>query len=489
VPRLLIIVAALGLAAASCGGHPAPAASAPAVNSLTVKSCMVAGYAARCGTLIVPEDRLTGTGRTIAVRFVVIPASGPDRAPDPVVWFAGGPGGSAVEDIPGEMSLLLGLNVHRDLVFVEQRGTGTSNPLNCPAFPGLADKAALSAAVESCLAGLPGDLRFYTTAMYADDVNQLLGDLHYAKANLIGISYGTDAEQVFALRHPGRVRTLTLISGSPLTTRLYDFQPRDSQLALDDVFAQCESQPGCHQAFPHLAADWAALWASVGKSPWVLPAAQSPTKTTVTLDQAGMASWMYEALFDGNIGPIPVLVHTLAAAKNKAAALASVISALLASGLISMASGGGVDQMIAFEIECTEPWQTVQPAALADQRGSFAYQTDLESAQQWQFICPLIPKAAAAVGQEQLPVSTVPVLAFNGVYDPIEQPRNWAGARQLFPDSRDIALPGQGHLTDDNWNVCAGPLTEAFIEQASLAPLDTSCLANIPAPVFLWTLP
>jgi pimeloyl-ACP methyl ester carboxylesterase len=58
----------------------------------------------------------------------------------------------------------------------------------------------MRASIKSCLAGLPGDLRFYTTAMYADDVNQLLGDLHYAKANLIGTSYGTDAEQVFGPR-------------------------------------------------------------------------------------------------------------------------------------------------------------------------------------------------------------------------------------------------------------------------------------------------
>jgi pimeloyl-ACP methyl ester carboxylesterase len=284
VPPLFMIIVTLCLAAASCGGHPAPAASTPPVNSLTVKTCMVAGLPARCGTLIVPEDRLTRTGRTIPIRFVVIPATGPDRAPDPVVWFSGGPGGSAVEEIPGEMSVLAGLNIHRDLVFVEQRGTGTSNPLNCPAFSGsLADKPVMRASIKSCLAGLPGDLRFYTTAMYADDVNELLGDLHYAKANLIGISYGTDAEQVFALRHPARVRTMTLISGSPLNIRLFDFQPGNSQLALDYVFAQCESQPACHQAFPHLAADWAALWASVGKSPWFLPAAQSPTRTTVRL--------------------------------------------------------------------------------------------------------------------------------------------------------------------------------------------------------------
>src|SRR5689334_8718469 len=106
VTRLVVIAASLCLAAVSCGGKPAPAAGSPPVKPLTVKACTVDGRAARCGTLIMPEDRLTGKGRTIPVRFAVIPATSPDRAPDPVVWFAGGPGDSAVENIPSEVSLL-----------------------------------------------------------------------------------------------------------------------------------------------------------------------------------------------------------------------------------------------------------------------------------------------------------------------------------------------------------------------------------------------
>jgi hypothetical protein len=127
--------------------------------------------------------------------------------------------------------------------------------------------------------------------------------------------------------------------------------------------------------------------------------------------------------------------------------------------------------------------------ALSDQRGSFAYQTDLESARQMQFICPLIPKSPAAVGQQQLTVSTVPVLAFNGAADPINQPRNWDGAQAFFPASRDITLPGQGHdVNSASWAACAGPLTQTFIEQASLAHLDTSCLASVPVAPFDLTL-
>lgn len=136
-----------------------------------------------------------------------------------------------------------------------------------------------------------------------------------------------------------------------------------------------------------------------------------------------------------------------------------------------------------------EPWASAPPAALSGQRGSFAYQSDLETARWYQYVCPLIPKSAAAVGHEQLTVSTVPVLAFNGAYDPIEQPRNWAGAQQFFPDSRDITLPGQGHDTNDTWGACAGPLTQTFIEQASLAHLNTGCLSAAAPRPSTWRFP
>ena len=312
-----------------------------------------------------------------------------------MVYFAGGPGDSAVDELQiGGVPDLSILNVHRDLVFIEQRGTGQSNPLTCPPFPGLADTAALRAAVQSCLARLHGDLRFYTTAMFADDVSQVLTDLHYPKVNLIGISYGTAAEQVFLLRHPGQVRTMTLISGSPLTHPRIERAAGNSQLALDYVFGLCESQPACHQAFPHLAADWAALWASLGKSPWVIPAAQSPIQDRGTPGPGHPRPVIYQAMYTGDIAPIPVRVHTLGAATNRTAAVVSVVNAPQDVG--QAGTGGGATPMMLYEIYCAEPWASWRPAALSDQRGSFEYQTDLQTAQWYQYVCPLIPKSAAA---------------------------------------------------------------------------------------------
>ena len=141
---------------------------------------------------------------------------------------------------------------------IEQRGTGQSNQLNCPAssLP-LAGEAALRASVESCLARMHGNLQFCTTAMFTGDVSQVLTDLHDATADLIGGSYGASAEQVFLLRHPGQVRTMTLMNGTLLTTPVYDREPGSTQLAPDYVLAVCQSQPACHQAVNKVACGFA----------------------------------------------------------------------------------------------------------------------------------------------------------------------------------------------------------------------------------------
>ena len=200
----------------------------------------------------------------------------------------------------------------------------------------------------------------------------------------------------------------------------------------------------------------------------------------------GVSAAIYQAMETSDIAPIPVLVHTLGTAANKTAALVAVAKVLQAAGLTG--TGGGTASMLQYEILCAEPWASNQPAMLSDQRASFDYHNDLNTAQWYQYVCPLIPKSAAAVGSQQLTASRVPVLSFNGDADPTDQPRNMAGMQIFWLGSREIALPGQGHyVTSATWP-CEGALTEAFIQQATSAHLDTSCLATIPAPFFDLTL-
>ena len=216
---------------------PPSGGATPSSGPLSTHTCTVDNMAARCGTLMVPQDRITRTSPEIPIRVVVVPATSPVRQPDPIVFFAGGPGSSAIDMMSEELPLFP-LNTSRDLVFIDQRGTGASN-LTCPSFPSLADEAALQTSVESCLQHLKADLRFYTTAMFADDVDEVLSDLHYGKVDLVGASYGATSEQMFLMRHPKRVRTMTLISGTLLGIPILERFPLNAQRALDNVFAEC----------------------------------------------------------------------------------------------------------------------------------------------------------------------------------------------------------------------------------------------------------
>lgn len=154
--------------------------------------------------------------------------------------FRRGPGGSAIGEIPSELPQLADLNQDRDLVFIDQRGAGGSNGLNCPSPPAtLTDRTQVRRSIKSCLDSLRGqaDLRFYTITMAAEDAAQVLSALHYGKVNIIGGSYGGTAAQVFQQQFPARVRTMTLQSGALLGIPLFEWFPRASQQALDSVFA------------------------------------------------------------------------------------------------------------------------------------------------------------------------------------------------------------------------------------------------------------
>ena len=486
MPRLLVIIVALGLAAASCGGHPAPSASTAPVNSLQVKSCTVQGRPARCGTLAVPEDRLTGQGRQIEIKFVVFPAAGPHRAPDPVVYFAGGPGDSAIGEIPTQLDAVIGLNQDRDLVLIDQRGTGGSNGLTCPSPPNtLADTSLVRRTIESCLASLrsTADLRFYTSAMAAGDAAQVLTALGYGQVNLFGVSYGATAAQVFQRMFPGRVRTMTLISGTLLSIPFFEQVPRVSQQALDSVFARCASDLACHGAFPHLAAEWAQLRASLAARPVTLPAAQSPVGTAIQLDNAGLASEVHQLLTGADTAIyVPLLIHTLATAKNRSAALATVIRQIQAAGL---PEGGFLSEpVISYPIRCAEPWASYQPGQIADP-GSYYYQYIKADAQFWQYACTLIPAPGAAASYGPPRPSDVPVLMINGTADPQDPPASMSGARQIWPDSRLLAEPGQSHEMDTGaWMQCDVGLVQAFVEHANAMQLNASCLGQVALPSF-----
>ena len=169
------------------------AAAQPGVD---LQDCRLDGVSvpARCGSLTVHEDRAASDGRTIDLKMVVIPAVSDNPEPDPLFFLAGGPG-QAATDVAGPMlPLLADVRRNRDLVFVDQRGTGGSGRMTCTFFESEVDEQQLGESLQvdtlplddlrECLVEVEAvaDPRQYTTPVAMDDLDDVRAALGWKSA-------------------------------------------------------------------------------------------------------------------------------------------------------------------------------------------------------------------------------------------------------------------------------------------------------------------
>jgi pimeloyl-ACP methyl ester carboxylesterase len=232
-------------------------------ESLELATCAVPGSAeaARCGTLEVFENPAAAAGRKIPIKIVMFPAKSEKAEPDPLFILAGGPGQSATEFAGVLIRDFAFAHEHRDIVFVDQRGTGGSNPLQCPlggSFDEIVQSVAVGVdanlpAVRACRAELErrADLRFYTTPFAMDDMDQVRRALGYERINLWAASYGTRAALVYMRQHPGFVRSAILRALGGVDLKLPATVAPDGQRALDRLFGACAMDSACRTAYPN----------------------------------------------------------------------------------------------------------------------------------------------------------------------------------------------------------------------------------------------
>ena len=221
-----------------------------------------------CGQHNVFEDRASQAGRQIGLKIVIAPALKRDPKRDPLFIFAGGPGQGAGKLANFLLPMFRHIQLDRDIVLIDQRGTGDSNPLNCePDDREKDDFSKIDAypveRFRTCLAGYNADPRLYTTTIAMDDIDEARRYLGYGLINLWGGSYGTRAALVYLKRHPDSVRSVILDAVAPPDMRLGFFVPRDSQRALDLMIEDCAKDGACARHYPHLRESVATLFAHV----------------------------------------------------------------------------------------------------------------------------------------------------------------------------------------------------------------------------------
>jgi pimeloyl-ACP methyl ester carboxylesterase len=487
-----VAVFAIGLIATGVGllwnGHRYRAKAIQRQGTLHLQPCSP-GYAegALCGTYEVWEDRKAKTGRKIGLNVVVLPATGTNRSADPVFWLEGGPGAAATDSARDERrGLFSAVRVTRDLIFVDQRGTGGSKPLLCSfnddprelrnflggaLFP--RDK------IRACRESLEqtANLRLYTTPVAMDDLDEVRQALGYDKINVAGASYGTLAAQIYMRQHPEHIRTAFLAGVATPNIKQPLLFPRAAQLALDEVLKDCVADKNCHANFPGVGEEFASVMARFDKGPVRMDLVDPTTKQKVTIDvlRESFAERLRLALYTtGTARFVPYVIHRAYAGDYvpfEVMALATNV-------------GGGIARGMYMTVTCAEgvPFIT-ESDIVRETRGTFVgedrVRAHIEACKEW-------PRGDVPTGYTELVKSDLPVLMISGEADGASPPWYAEAAVRNFSNGRQVKIPHYGHQTS---GPCVAGLFKTFIEKGTAQGIDASCAAEARRPPFATELP
>lgn len=457
----------------------------PDANQIEFNNCTLAlpgtqlTAKARCGSFEVAENPAEPAGRRIKLKVAVAPATGKTTKDDPVFFFAGGPGQAASETWVIIQSTLNKIRKSRDIVMIDQRGTGSSNKLACESeaeedLNQEIDWDLIRSETENCLANIDGDPRMYTTSIAMTDYNLVREAMGYEKINIMGVSYGTRAAQVYLKMFPETVRTMTLDSVIPMQLALGQEHAPMLDRAVEAVFEDCAADDTCNALYPRHSEELKALFAQLRNEPRQIsiinPVTGQPQDMLLSADTLAVAI-RFLSYSSETQALLPLLIHE-AISNGDLARLASQ-ALLVMTGLNEMLSKG-----MELSVLCAEdyPFIDIDADYSSTLMGNiFLEIIDLQ--------CKVWPKGDVPEGFHQAVVSDIPVLLMSGERDPVTPPHYAAQAAETFPNSINLVAKGQAHSVMGN--VCLRDITTAFIESGTVEELDTNCVENIkPAPFF-----
>jgi len=490
---MLVIVAMVGMIALgfAAARHASKQQAAEAVRKrakVSLKACTGAIYGsnALCGTYEVREDRSTKGGRKLGLNIVVVPAQSATHAPDPVFWLHGGPGAAATDLARGGSGgLLENVRDTRDLVYVDQRGTGGSNPLHCDFNDDPNDLSAFFGElfplekVRACRRKLENvaNLKLYTTPVAMDDLDEVREGLGYDKINVVGGSYGTFAAQIFMRQHPEHIRTVFLAGVAPPNIKQPLLFPRAAQLALDETFKDCAADADCHKSFPGIEEEFEKVLARFDKGPVSVELLDPRSKERVQIklprgnfverlrldlystDSARLVPYLIHRAYEGDYVPFEALA-------------------------VNPSVGGGVARGMYMTVTCSEgvPFITEEDLARETKNtfvGEYRVRVHMEACKEW-------PHGDIPNNYTELVKSDLPVLMISGEADGASPPWYGEAAVKNFPKGRQVKIPHYGHQTN---GPCVAGIFKAFIEKGSAEGIDTSCAVETRRPPFATELP
>ncbi len=453
-----------------------------------------------CGTLTVPEDRANPTGPQVELNVVILQAANNSPLPDPVIYLEGGPGGAgslAAEDFADHP-----LRQNRDLILLDQRGTGFSQPsLNCIE---LEDEDADDLAILDCRDRLTAEgvnLAAYNSAANAADVNDLRIAMGYEQVNLWGISYGTRLALTILRDYPESVRAAVIDAVYPPEIDTLEQVSADSTRAFEYLLDACAADAACNDAYPDLREDFYFVVDEFNFEPVTFEYFDGEEYYDIDVTGDDILDAMFQAMYDSSIIPMLPYGITLMAYAEDDINLTDAVDIL--SGYYTVASWNGEfsdfpesvfesDMVLDYydefgdisdsegmysSVECAEE------VPFNDEDAAFATVNDIpvelqdwvfESIESQLFECEDWNVPTTSAIEAERVQSDVPVLLISGAFDPITPPSYGDSALQGLPNGQHIVFPTGSH-GDSSSSSCAAGLTRAFVDDPS-AMLDTGCV-------------
>ena len=468
--------------AALCCIAPACAGAALDESVCVLETPGVAKLYASCATVEVPLDRENPESGPFELFVARIAAEAVEPEPDPLLLIAGGPGQSTVDFYLQMRGAFGPVRRNRDIILVDQRGTGRSAegfrcdvPLDFD-FQ-LADAGGLDAVVADCLAVLDRDPRFFTTSAAVRDLDTVRRELGVEQWNIYGVSYGSRVAQHYLRRYPEQVRAVVLDGVVPPTLVLGPDLAYDAQAALDRIFDRCAFDPGCAIRFGDLEERFDGLMARIKDSP-VSVAARDPAtgeieETLVTEDYLMGVTRLF-SYSATTVALLPLIIDEAANGR---------FEMLLAQARLILAN---VERALSFPMHnsviCSEDFPFRAAAGRPRDDDGYLGGAIIDALEA---ICAQWPQGLVDPDFKQPLVSDHPVLLLSGGNDPVTPARYGDDViTEGLSGARHLVAPGQGHAVAPLG--CARRLIGEFIDEAAADDLDARCLERLaPMPFFL----
>ena len=449
-------------------------------DKLTLENCHLGEIRSqvKCGKLEVPENYQQPGGDTIAVNFAVLPAIDDSEYKAPLMFLAGGPGQAAVELATGLNHVFREVRKTRDIILVDQRGTGESSPLSCDfeavdnVYSSLPD-ALNPQEVKDCVAQFKGDVTQYNSENAIRDFDAIRAALGHEKLNIYGGSYGTRAGLVFMRMFPESLESVVLDSVGPIEVPIGMFGQSGAR-SFNLLLENCKNSESCHKAFPNLAEEFQAVKARLAKDVAIIdilhPRLGTPTKLVIDdtkftgnlrfqlygMEGRSMVPLVIHQAFLGNYQP---LIGLMARTEDEQ---------LVYTGLL-------------FNIVCNEDIPRVSEADRAADASNNFDGKDSHSA--WDMVCPFFPEYRPSEDFYQSVTADIPTLILSGNLDPVTPPSNGEYSAKSLPNSHHIIVENASHTVA--MSTCASDIINEFLTSKTPKTLDESCLKDIPQETFM----